>query len=172
MSSRDRRVFPRHTPLFTRIFIAWLEGGALRFARGRLCDLSSGGAGAYVQGPLSTEGTLWIGLEGTSMREWVEGKVVRVVEGDLGISRIGVQFSEPCPLPFFRRAIWGEMANSEAATTTDDSRPEPTSPASCWAVRRSRAVERILSACNPDGEGPDGLNQFQAEDPSGFARAV
>jgi hypothetical protein len=172
MSSRDRRDFPRHTPLFTRVFLAWMEGGALKFARGRLCDLSSGGAGVYTPGPFaSPEGSVWIGLEGTSMRDWVEGKVVRVVEGELGMSRIGIQFFEPCPLNFFRHAIWGDLAGNEAAAPPEADRPEPTSPASCWSVRRSRSVERILSACSPDGEDPDRLS-VDTEDRSDLAQAV
>lgn len=143
MSSQDRRSAPRHVPLFSRVFVAWEDAGGLKFVNARLSDLSSGGAGISVPGDLPAKGLVWIGLEGTPMRDWAQAEVVRIVPGEMGLRRAGLQFTSRCPLFFFKRAIWG-ASPMEAGPRTAMPHPRPTNPRSCWSMRTTRAVGMIL----------------------------
>src|SRR4051812_17271854 len=124
MSSPDRRATPRHIPLFSSVFLARKGEAGFLFVRARLIDLSSGGAGVAIYGPLSRGGTLWIGLEGTSMREWARAEIVRVQPTELGTSRVGLRFTHPCPIYFFKRAIWGKSP-MDLSSTSRATRPRP-----------------------------------------------
>src|SRR5437763_3430086 len=83
-SGRDRRTSPRHRPAFDQLRIAWMEGRGLRRIEARLRDLSSGGALIAVDAPLTAQGPVWIGLEGTPIDQWVLAEVVRVESGEAG----------------------------------------------------------------------------------------
>src|SRR5207244_165914 len=110
MSSPERRTAPRHTPLHRRVFLGWMEEDQPQFTRGRLSDLSSGGAGVSIPIPLPTVGDVWLGLEGTPTRDWVQSEAVWCVPSEMGLQRIGLRFVTLCPVEFFRRAIWGFTA--------------------------------------------------------------
>lgn len=145
MSSRDRRATPRHVPLYSRAFVAWEEPEGPRFVNARLSDLSSGGAGILIQAELPADAPVWIGLEGTAMRDWARAGVVRVVPVELGMCRVGLKFAAPCPLVLFKRAIWGGSP-MEGVARTEEPRPRPTNPRSCWTLRTSRSTGLILAA--------------------------
>ena len=140
MNSSDSRKAPRHIPLFTAVFLAWEGEEDYHFARGRLRDLSSEGASIAMYGPPPASGSVWVGLEGTSMRDWVRADIVRAQQGELGAWHVGVRFTMPCPIAFFRRAIWGESPMSPDAAASTPALG-PSSARNYWTTRSTRAPE-------------------------------
>jgi hypothetical protein len=152
MNSSDSRKAPRHIPLYTAVFLAWEGEEDYHFARGRLRDLSSEGAGIAIYGAPPSSGSVWVGLEGTSMRDWVRADIVRAQQGELGAWHISLRFTMPCPIAFFRRAIWGESPMSAEASRRTLA-ASALGARTYWANRTSRVVELFRGADRPSAVG-------------------
>lgn len=150
MTEEDRRMAPRHTPSCNRVWIAWGEQGEVRRAEVHLDDLSSVGAAILIDEPLHSEGPVWLGLEGLPLSEGVIADIVRVVPQEGGTCRVGLRFTGPCALGFFRKAIWGPAPTAETATAPESPRRDLDPPA-CWSERWRRA--QGLIAPSLDGRG-------------------
>jgi hypothetical protein len=104
-SVNERRSFPRHTPVHSLAWLACAEPEGEWVGRARLQDISVGGAGLVVEGPVPATDAVWVTLAGVNSAEWVRASIVRIDEGDGGM--VHLQFADECPFELFRTAVLG-----------------------------------------------------------------
>jgi hypothetical protein len=139
MKTQERRAAPRHTPGAVRVRLLWASGAEVRHVEGRLCDLSSGGAGVAVDGTGPTKGSesVVVGFDDVPPEEWVRADVVGVARADEGDRRLGLRFKGSCSNRFFLRALTGPTAPPRRVLPA-------THPASCWSRRTQAARDCML----------------------------
>jgi hypothetical protein len=111
----EHRASPRETTVSNRTYVQIMEWKGMPITRGRLLNLSTGGALILVEKVGGPDRPLWIRLEKAPETGWIAADVARFDRPQ----EVAVKFRSPCPLEFFLAATIGDpqrSADSERET--------------------------------------------------------
>jgi hypothetical protein len=112
----EHRAAPRQIPVNDRAYVQLMEWHGIPIARGKLLNISTGGALIQVDSVGKPARPLWIRLEAAPETGWIAADIARFDRPQ----EVAIRFRAPCPLEFFLAATLRvdprPSANSETET--------------------------------------------------------
>ncbi|SRR5579883_1080414 len=96
----EHRASPRQIPVNDRVYVQLKEWNGMPIARGKLLNISAGGALIHVPSVGEPVRPLWIQLEEAPETGWIAADIARFDRP----AEVAVRFHAPCPLEFFLAA--------------------------------------------------------------------
>jgi hypothetical protein len=102
----DRRDTTRHPTGGADVWVGWCCGEDLVAIRGRLRDISRGGARVVVAVRPPRDGSVWLYTESNDTLRSARGEVVGHTPAPGGLFAVRLRFSSPCPTPLLAEVVW------------------------------------------------------------------
>ncbi len=104
----EHRASPRETTVNNQTYVQLMEWKGMPITRGRLLNVSTGGALILVEREGRPDRALWIRLEKAPETGWIAADVARFDRPQ----EVAVKFRSPCPLEFYLAATIGDPRRS------------------------------------------------------------
>ena len=99
----DRRAAVREPAVANRVEVEWWAGDSIRRTKGRMLNISQGGALIVTDVAPPLGQSVWLHVEAPARTDEIGARVVRVN----GEHEIGLSFSNPCPYDLYLAATLG-----------------------------------------------------------------
>jgi hypothetical protein len=96
----EHRASPRQIPVNDRAYVQLMEWKGMSISRGKLLNISAGGALIHVDSVAEPPRPLWIQLEEAPETGWIAADIARFDRPQ----EVAIRFHAPCPLEFFLAA--------------------------------------------------------------------
>jgi hypothetical protein len=111
----EHRAAPRQIPVNGRAYVQFMEWQGMPIARGKLLNISAGGALIHVDRVGEPARPLWIRLEAAPETGWIAADIARCDRPQ----EVAIRFHAPCPLEFFLAATLSPDPRPSAESETE-----------------------------------------------------